>query len=387
MKNTFKYISFLVVIFSLSFSVFAQHKHDRKITFPDISGYRTLKCDFHQHAIFSDGEVYPSIRVKESIKDGLDVMSITEHLEDVALKYKEDMKIGDRNRAYQIALETKSALQDSTLIIVNGAEITRDMPPGHSNAIFIEDANLLLQDKAIDAFREAKKQGAFVFWNHPNWKGQAHDGVAKLTEMHKQLIKENLINGIEIVNEHSYSAEALEIALANNLTFIGASDIHGLIDWNFKVHEGGHRPITLVFAKEKTKSLIKKALFEGSTAIWFNNTLIGKQEFLEPLVRASLVVKSVIYQEASWTQHKKPLAILDVLIQNNSDAEYILENTSEYLFHDSAGIIVLPPNHETMIKVKTLVRKESINLSFNVLNTVVSPKKHAQLQLEIMVEK
>jgi hypothetical protein len=329
--------------------------------------------------------VYPSIRVEEAIKDGLDAISITEHLE--YQPHKKDIPHPDRNRAYQIALETKENMKDTTLIIANGSEITRKMPPGHSNAIFIKDANLLLKDKAIDAFREAKKQGAFIFWNHPHWKGQVHDGVAKLTDMHRQLIKEKLINGIEIVNEHVYSTEALEIALANNLTFIGASDVHGLIDWEYNVHKGGHRPITLVFAKEKSEEGIKTALFEGSTAIWFNNTLIGKQEFLQPLINASLIVKNARYLKASWSQHKKPLTILEVTLQNNSDAEYILENTSDYLLHNNADIVTVAPQHKTVILVKTKQQEESISLTFNVLNAVVAPKKHASIQIQITVDK
>lgn len=385
MKVAYKHLFLLLVGIAINFSAVGQHHHDRKITFPDVPGYRVLKCDFHQHAIFSDGKVYPSIRVEESLKDGLDVMSITEHLE--YQPHKADIPHPDRNRAYEIALETKKNKNDTTLIIVNGSEITRDMPPGHSNAIFIEDANLLLKDKAIDAFRAAKKQGAFIFWNHPHWIGQAHDGVAKLSDLHKQLIKEKLINGIEIVNESRYSNDALEIALANDLTFIGASDVHGLIDWEYKVHQGGHRPITLVFVKEKTKKATKEAMFAGRTVIWFNNTLVGKQEYVAPLVEASLVVKEAKYQEAGWSQHKKPLTILNVTVQNNSDAEYILENTSDYQLHNNTDVLVIEANHDTMIQVRTLERKENINLSFNVLNTVTAPKKHAQIQMKIVVTK
>ena len=33
---------------------------------------------------------------------------------------------------------------DKKLIIINGQEITRSMPPGHINAIFLDDANKLL---------------------------------------------------------------------------------------------------------------------------------------------------------------------------------------------------------------------------------------------------
>ena len=35
----------------------AQAKH--KINIPDILGYKTLKCDFHMHTVFSDGMVWP----------------------------------------------------------------------------------------------------------------------------------------------------------------------------------------------------------------------------------------------------------------------------------------------------------------------------------------
>ena len=33
------------------------------------------------HSVFSDGSVWPDIRVEEAKKDGLDVIAITEHLE------------------------------------------------------------------------------------------------------------------------------------------------------------------------------------------------------------------------------------------------------------------------------------------------------------------
>ena len=47
----------------------------RRIIFPDIPGYFTLKCDLHQHTVFSDGYVWPTIRVKEAIKDNLDAIA------------------------------------------------------------------------------------------------------------------------------------------------------------------------------------------------------------------------------------------------------------------------------------------------------------------------
>jgi hypothetical protein len=48
---------------------------------PDIPGYRTLKGDFHLHTVFSDGSVWPTVRVLEAWRDGLDVIALTDHLE------------------------------------------------------------------------------------------------------------------------------------------------------------------------------------------------------------------------------------------------------------------------------------------------------------------
>ena len=256
-------------------------KVDRTIVFPDIPGYITLKCDLHIHTVLSDGLVWPAIRVEEAIRDGLDAISITDHLE--YQPHKDDIPHSDRNRSYQLA---RQASGNSDLLVIHGAEITRAMPPGHANAIFLEDANALNLDDPMEVFREAKRQGAFIFWNHPNWTAQREDGVATLTELHQQLFAEGFLNGIEIVNEDTYSDEALQIALDHNLTLLGNSDIHGLIDWQYDVPGGGHRPVTLVFAKERTESSLKDALEARRTAVWFNNTLVGRSEFLVPLNRA-----------------------------------------------------------------------------------------------------
>ena len=48
---------------------------------PDIPGFVTLKADFHLHSVFSDGEVWPTVHVREALRDGLDALSLTEHLE------------------------------------------------------------------------------------------------------------------------------------------------------------------------------------------------------------------------------------------------------------------------------------------------------------------
>ena len=116
----------------------------RKLQFPDVPGYKTLKCDLHMHTVFSDGNVWPSIRVEEALKDNLDAISITDHLE--KLKHGADIPMPDRNRSHE---EAAKAAEGTDLIVIQGTEITRSMPPGHANAIFITDTNKVLVDDPI----------------------------------------------------------------------------------------------------------------------------------------------------------------------------------------------------------------------------------------------
>ena len=40
------------------------------IVIPDVNGYKVLKCDFHTHTVFSDGLVWPTIRLQEAWSEG-----------------------------------------------------------------------------------------------------------------------------------------------------------------------------------------------------------------------------------------------------------------------------------------------------------------------------
>lgn len=368
---------FLWTLLVLPLYSFAQQEHThmltREITFPDVPGYKTLVADLHIHTVFSDGNVWPSIRIEEGEKDGVDVISMTEHLE--YQPHEDDIPHPDRNRSHEIALESA---EGSDLIVVKGSEITRDMPPGHSNAIFIKDANKLLMDDPEAVFEEAHNQGAFIFWNHPNWISQKKDGIARLTKEHKKLIDKGHLNGIEVVNEHTFSKEALQIALDNDLTIMGTSDIHGLIDWDFEINEGGHRPVTLVFAEERSAESVKEALFAGRTAVWFNNLLVGKNEHLVPLIESSIKVEYAQYVGSSQ--------VLRLALVNYSDVDYLLLNKTPYSFHSNDNLITIEAQSKTFIEVKTLERKKNVELDFQVMNAVVAPDTYANLHFDIEVK-
>ncbi len=96
----------------------------------------------------------------------------------------------------------------------------------------------------------------------------------------------------------------------HNLTLLGNSDVHGLVDWSYGIPEGGHRPVTLVFAEEKSAEAMQKAMENRQTAVWFKNTLVGNQVYLTPMIEKSLEVI-----------HKSQGPVPTLQIHNHSDAE------------------------------------------------------------------
>jgi len=348
---------------------------DREITFPDVPGYQTLVCDLHQHTVFSDGSVWPDIRVQEALLDGLDAISLTDHIE--YQPHKADIPHPDRNRSFEVAKEWASA-RDEDLIIIHGTEITRSMPPGHSNAIFVKDVNKLIIDDPIEAYREANRQGAFVFWNHPHWPAQKPDGIAELTDMHRQLIEEGLLHGVEVVNDVTYSDEALALTQANNLTIMGTSDIHGLVDWVYDIPGGGHRPVTLVFANERSEASIKEALFAKRTVAWFKNNLIGNEEVLVPLLNSCLSVESASYMEKT--------SVVTASITNHSDANMVLLNQSDYTLHQNSDLVEIPAHDTVELLVKTVGKVDSFQMQFQVLNALTAPGKHPTITLSFKTQ-
>ena len=338
-------------------------QQDRTIEFPNVTGYKTLVCDLHMHTVFSDGSVWPNIRVQEAKRDGVHVIATTEHLE--YQPWSKDLPHPDRNRSFELA---SNFAKNTDVMVINGSEITRDMPPGHANAIFIKDANKLMVADPIDAYREARKQDAFIFWNHPYWASQSPDASVPLDQLHLELIQDGLLEGIEVVNDTTYSNEAFQLALDHNLTILGTSDIHDLIDWQYRIPSGGHRPVTLVFATEKTPAALKRALRGGKTVVWFNKRLLGKRKHLLPLINASLSIRSASYIQNSTVVH--------VVLANNSDAPYILRNQSTYDFYNTTDLITVPPHGEAIIDVRTIEIKRKFEMQFEVLSALSAPATH-----------
>jgi hypothetical protein len=255
----------------------------KEIQIPDVLGYCTLKCDFHMHTIFSDGVVWPTVRVEEAWEEGLDAIAITDHIEDQPGK---PFITGDHNSSFEIAAESAKV---KNILLIHSGEITRKMPPGHLNAIFLNDVNPLANPDPVEALMAAKKQGAFIIWNHPGWKAQQPDTCLWMP-MHQELFEKGLINGIEVFNEQEYYPVVLDWCLNKKLAVISNSDIHDIVSQSYNL-EKGHRPMTLVFAKDRSLESIKKALFDNRTLAFFDNKLAGREEFLKAVFEASISIK------------------------------------------------------------------------------------------------
>ncbi len=351
-----------------------EHSHAgaQPLTYPNIEGYKTLKVDLHIHTVFSDGNVWPTIRVQEALRDNLDAISLTEHLE--YQPHQEDIPHPDRNRAYHLAMQEA---KEHDLLIIPGSEITREEPVGHSNAVFISDANKLLQDAPEDAFAEAKKQNAFVFWNHPAWHRQSPTGNPILSDFQKERIKGGELHGIEVINSLDYAKESLALALEQNLTIMGTSDVHGLIDWDY-TEKGNHRPVTLVFAKEKSLASIQEALFAGRTVAVYNSLWVGKPEFLSPLLKASVQINSAVYHEESQ--------VLAVELENISSSDLLFENSMPFSFYSKSPIFSIAAGEKETLQIKTLEIKTEIDLRLKALGAYIAPEEHPVVTWKISVD-
>lgn len=303
----------------------------RDISLPQIDGYDLLKCDFHIHTVFSDGIVWPSLRVNEAWEEGLDAIALSDHVE--GQPAREGMKKGDLDLAFKNAED--EALRRG-IILIKGAEISRSMPPGHLNALFLNDVDALQKDDVVEALREAHRQGAYIFWNHPGWNVKE----VKWHDIHERLWKEGLLNGIEVFNEFEWYPKALEWAKEKKLTLMANTDVHDVIERLYDRTQVSHRPLTLVLAKEHTATAIKEALFGGRTLIWFYDTLIGKEDYLKKFFEGAVRVQP---------SHYATEASAYVTVTNTCDVPFRLEVASEVKGYPSC--IQLPARASVVVSV------------------------------------
>jgi 3',5'-nucleoside bisphosphate phosphatase len=342
--------------------VVRQH-YRHEIIIPDIPGYMTLKCDFHIHTVFSDGIVWPTLRVSEAWEYGLDAIAITDHIEGNPKKMP-----GQKRTQYDVALP--SALSYN-IILVRAGEISRSMPPGHFNALFVRDVDALDLTNVMDALGEAVKQGGFIIWNHPGWRKQQPDTTKWMAE-HEAIFQKGWMHGIEVFNEKEWYPEAIQWAMEKNLAITGNTDIHDVYENYYDVQKYPVHPVTLVFAKARNEESLKEAMFAKRTAALFFNKLVGKKEFIDPLIKQSIVVSEPYLYQDGYTYFT---------VKNLTDIEFTMVKSGSDN-SELPGRIILPRRAAIILKAKQ-PKGNTMTYSYNLENVLTGVEQYYEYKISV----
>ena len=292
----------------------------REIILPEVNGYTVFKADLHTHSIFSDGSVTPEFRVQEAWHDGLDVMAVTEHLEYRPYEQKmvnflndllpEGTKATNTNIIgtgktdkegiksdlnYPVRL-AEAAAKGYGLTIIPGIEITRTPETiGHFNALFTKDNNTIHDTDPLQAFRNARAQGALVMSNHPGWRRTN----IEMTQTEKTAYAEKLIDGVEVMNTGEFYPGVIDQAIEQKVFMASNTDVHGstVEDYQF-TGEGLFRNMTFILAKDNSLESLKEALKARRTLAYSFGTIAGEESLLKAFFKASIATK-VVYTNPS----------------------------------------------------------------------------------------
>lgn len=261
-----------------------------EIHFPAVGEYQVLKGDFHNHTIYSDGQVTPEVRVWEAWRDGLDVFSITDHPEYIERAIPEE-----RGRAFA---RVSPLARELGLVLIRGAELTtaHTAKPPHSDFVvnFITDESAM-QGDFFAAIRAAREQGATIVLAHPG---------AGLTEEVRWLLKEGWLDGIELRNAETagskgtgyqpgisapFYPQVMEWCAQNNLAPFANGDAHWPIDHYFHNLSGSERrAMTLVLARTRDQAGVKEAIRQRRVVAYFSETLWGAEPWVKGIADAAI---------------------------------------------------------------------------------------------------
>lgn len=360
-----------------------------RIIIPDIEGYKTLKGELHIHTVFSDASVWPTTRIDEAMTEGLDFIAVTDHVDARLLKQKNrGLMDFDRNESYKIAA---AAGKSRGVLVIHGGEISRGMPPGHFNTLFVSDCEAI--GKASDAhdnhyeamqagLAEAQKQGGFLVWNHPHWERQAQNETRWYPE-HTALYDAGLMQGVEIYNAFcGYSPEAHRWAMERGLALICGTDSHAPMFLNVDLAGGGLRPVTLVFARERSLGGIREALDARRTAVFADGMLYGREEVLQPLMQALFEVSDVKYAEKKVTFRVANRSSIPLTLRKAPGSEKVVFPRD----------MLIRPFEEATLTIYGLDNKKPIGLdrfdvNFHVLNFLIDAGEPMTYSLHFEIPK
>lgn len=364
---------------------FHRLEHRQEIIFPKVGDYNVYTADLHTHTIYSDGCVTPGYRVREAWRDGLDIVAITDHIEyrkterelyqfmDGYIKEEyrglpkgvntniAKTKPDERGILVNLNIGYEMAKQEGDkfgIMVIRGAEITRG--DNHFNVLFTEDNNKIYDIDTEQSIRNAIKQGAFVSHNHPT---RDKNTATEMTPLAEELHAKKLFNGIEVGNSLWARDWLFSYCIDNGYAPISGTDMHGTTAEKF--HQSGnesvYRDMNLILAEKRDEKSIKEALFAGRTIAYHNNKLIGKEEYLIELFKASVNI--------SYSYDTNDATI--VVLTNKSSFPYEIKYGKRTAVIHAMGAVQVP------------LPKGTEEVEFVLLNLFSGDKKHPTTKMVI----
>ena len=261
--------------------------------------------------------------------------------------------VSDLNFSTELAL--KAAQNYPELTIIKGVEISREpVHIGHYCALFTTDNNAIYSTDDAQAIRNARAQGAIITHNHPGWERT----TCEMTEFHKKVYGEGLIDGVEVANGSSFYPDMVRRAVENKLYIVSATDIHATSS-SLYGKQNFFREMTLIFAKDKSEQSLRKALLSQKTLGYCGGYIIGEESLLAKFFQASVTAKYVANGKNG----------LHIALTNNTSFDYTLKH--------NGTVISLPAFHT--IKV-SLNGEKAI---FSVENMIHVDYQHPTVELKI----
>lgn len=361
-----------------------------EIILPKVNGLNIYKADLHAHSIYSDANLTPAQRVQEAWFDGLDIFSLTDHVEyrrheRNMLNFLKGYNGGEAKKAVNYNVIRKAATEQGILadlnlptqltqkaakgygeglLIIPGCEITREPKTiGHFNALFTTDNNAIYDTDPLQSLRNAKKQGALITQNHPGWSRKSCD----ITEFEQKAFDEGLIDGVEIMNGFWFYPKAMRRCVEKDLYMLGCTDVHGVTS-TYKAN-GHFRTMTFVFAKENTLKAVRKALEKGMTLAYSSGNIAGRADLLQDLFKASVSYK---YLSSN----------------NKGKTTYALTNSTSlhYSLRFGKKTFELPPFQTIIINISGDKEGKAKDFSCYVMNMWEVDYKHPKIVFETLTK-
>jgi predicted metal-dependent phosphoesterase TrpH len=223
----------------------------------ELHARRPLRCDFHIHTHYSDGNSSPAQMVLRGRELGLDVAVITDHD-----RYLPSLEAMDAVRRLDLGLITGPGEEVSGpnwhIVAVNADASVYDL--GLQSTQFVGDA-AWEYDALRWAIRTTQAHGGRAYLAHPYW--VVGRGYHLPSPWYDRVLEEGILDGIELLGDvkHENNARSLARYLdfrasGCDIPIVGNSDTHG------SEHTYGTY-WTLVYAREPTLKGVLEAIADG----------------------------------------------------------------------------------------------------------------------------